>query len=233
MNASHNLINKKLNAVAHETPRWGQLYGSGLSLALAELSAAHRGLVTVITSDSHSTDLLQQECRFFLAQKAHQLHHLPDWETLPYDLFSPHEDIISDRLSVLHQLGSLKRGLLILPIATLMQRLAPQDFLMGRSFNLKLGDTLNLDAFRQQLESTGYNSVSQVISHGEYALRGSILDIFPMGHREPFRIDLFDNEVESIRTFDPETQKSIEKVTHFSLLPGHEFPLDDARTLRG
>ena len=228
MNASHNLINKKLNAVAHETPRWGQLYGSGLSLALAELSAAHRGLVTVITSDSHSTDLLQQECRFFLAQKAHQLHHLPDWETLPYDLFSPHEDIISDRLSVLHQLGSLKRGLLILPIATLMQRLAPQDFLMGRSFNLKLGDTLNLDAFRQQLESTGYNSVSQVISHGEYALRGSILDIFPMGHREPFRIDLFDNEVESIRTFDPETQKSIEKVTHFSLLPGHEFPLDDA-----
>ena len=228
MDATQNLINKNLDAVARDTPRWGQLYGAGLSLALAELSAAHRGLVTVITPDSHSTDLLEQECRFFLSQKAHQLHHLPDWETLPYDLFSPHEDIISDRLHVLHQLGSLKRGLLILPIATLMQRLAPASFLMGRSFDLKIGDTLDLDAFRLQLEAAGYNAVSQVISHGEYALRGSLLDIFPMGNREPFRIDLFDDEIETIRSFDPETQLSQDKVDSFHLLPGHEFPLDDA-----
>lgn len=228
MDAVQNLIDNNLDAVARNTPRWGQLYGAALSLALAELSATHRGLVTVITPDSHSTDQLEQECRFFLSQRAHQLHHLPDWETLPYDLFSPHEDIISDRLQVLHQLRSLQRGLLILPIATLMQRLAPASFLMGRSFDLKVGDTLDLEAFRLQLESGGYNTVSQVVSHGEYALRGSLLDIFPMGNRLPFRIDLLDDEIESIRSFDPETQLSLEKIDYFHLLPGHEYPLDDA-----
>lgn len=226
--ANHPILSSKsLAAFARDSRRWGQLYGAGMSLALAELSASHRGLVTVITPDSHTTDRLEQECRFFLSQKAHQLHHLPDWETLPYDLFSPHEDIISDRLRVLHQLQSLKRGLLILPIATLMQRLAPLSFLQGRSFDLKAGDTLDLDVFRLRLESSGYNAVSQVLSHGEYALRGSLLDIFPMGNREPFRIDLFDNEIESIRGFDPETQRSLQKVDHFHLLPGHEFPLDE------
>ena len=222
------LLKGNLPKLAEAHPRWGRLYGASMALAIAELARKRRGLVVLVTPDSHTADQLERETRFFLGQKADQLWHLPDWETLPYDLFSPHEDIISTRLEILHRLPSLKGGLLILPVSTLMQRLAPVGYVMGTGFDLKVGDRIDLDAFRRQLESAGYRAVSQVLSHGEYAQRGSLVDVFPMGSEQPFRIDLFDDEIESIRSFDPETQKSVAKLEAMKLLPAHEFPLDEA-----
>ncbi len=222
------LLGGNLAKLAERFDRWGRLYGASLALAVAELVRKRRSLVVLVTPDSHTADRMELETRFFLGQKGDQLWHLPDWETLPYDLFSPHEDIISSRLEILHQLPSRKSGLLILPVSTLMQRLAPVDYVLGTGFDLKRGDRIDLEAFRRQLESAGYRAVNQVVSHGEYAQRGSLVDVFPMGSELPFRIDLFDDEIESIRRFDPETQKSIDKLDAMQLLPAHEFPLDEA-----
>lgn len=224
---SQHFLNAPLPALAEKSARWGNLHGASLSLAVAQLVKDYRGFITLVTPDNHSADLLTQEIRFFLAQKSAELTQLPDWETLPYDLFSPHEDIISERLRILQQLPSKKSGILVVPIATLMQRLAPPSYLQGHCFNVEIGQTLNLSAFRQQLQAAGYTPVNQVLSHGEMAIRGSLIDIFPMGSKVPFRLDLFDDEIETIRTFDPETQRSADKVEHIRLLPAHEFPLDE------
>ncbi|MGV6816923.1 MAG: transcription-repair coupling factor [Thiotrichales bacterium] len=210
------------------TGMWTRLYGAAQPIAINELVRRHKGLVLVVTPDSHSADQLEQELRFFLSQNSHNLHLFPEWETLPYDLFSPHEDIISARLSTLHSLPSLRKGLLIVPVSTLMQRLPPQEFIEQQSFTLKAGDRIDIAAFRERLESSGYSAVSQVLSHGEFCSRGSLIDVFPMGSEQPYRIDLFDDEIESIRSFDPETQTSIEKLTQINLLPSHEFPMDEA-----
>ncbi|HHJ18783.1 MAG TPA: transcription-repair coupling factor, partial [Gammaproteobacteria bacterium] len=221
------LLNAPLPTLAEQHTHWGSLQGASLSLAVAQLVKDHRGFITLITPDSHSADLLTQEIRFFLAQKSAVLMQLPDWETLPYDLFSPHEDIISERLGVLQQLPLKKSGILVTPVATLMQRLAPPSYLQGHCFNINTGETLDLDTFRRQLEAAGYSHVNQVLGHGEMAIRGSLIDIFPMGSQTPFRLDLFDDEIETIRTFDPETQRSADQVQGIHLLPAHEFPLDD------
>uniref|UniRef100_UPI00241E05FB transcription-repair coupling factor n=1 Tax=Ectopseudomonas oleovorans TaxID=301 RepID=UPI00241E05FB len=156
----------------------------------------------------------------------------PDWETLPYDSFSPHQDIISERLQTLHRLPHLKKGILLVPVATLLQRLPPPGFLDQYSLMLDTGSTLDLDAMRGRLEKAGYRCVSTVMEHGEFAVRGSLLDLFPMGARVPFRIDLFDDEIESIRTFDPDNQRSLDRVDQVRLLPAHEFPLDEAAITR-
>ncbi len=223
----HPLLQKDLPQLAQAFPHWGQLHGCSLSLAIAELAKKQHGFITLVTPDSHSAEVLQEELKFFLAQSDHLLSHLPDWETLPYDLFSPHEDIVSERLKTLYHLRKVKKGLLVVPASTLMTRLAPPDWLYGSCLSLKAGDLLDVPEFRTQLETAGYHHVSQVISHGEYAARGSLIDIFPMGAEQPFRIDLFDDEIETIRTFDPETQLSVEKVKEINLLPAHEFPLDE------
>jgi transcription-repair coupling factor (superfamily II helicase) len=150
----------------------------------------------------------------------------PDWETLPYDVFSPHQDIVSQRLAALYRLPQQRRGVLVAPVATLMQRLAPRDYLDRYALLLKVGERLHLEPFRQRLEASGYVCVSQVVEHGEFAVRGSILDLFPMGGERPYRIELFDDEVESIRDFDPDTQLSIAKAAQIELLPAREFALD-------
>ncbi|MCF8014692.1 MAG: hypothetical protein K9L65_03155, partial [Chromatiaceae bacterium] len=151
----------------------------------------------------------------------------PDWETLPYDVFSPLPELVSERLLTLHRLPQLKRGVLVVPVATLMQRLPPPDFVDGQSLVLAAGDRLDLDRTRERLTRAGYQYVSQVITHGEFAVRGALLDIFPMGSREPLRIDLFDDEVESIRTFDPDSQRSIAKLEQVRLLPAREYPFTE------
>ncbi len=225
---TENLLHNNLARLAKQSPQWGGLAGSSSALALAELSRAHKGLVVAITPDTHSADRLIQDCRFFLAQKAHTVLQFPDWETLPYDLFSPHEDIISQRLDTLSRLQGARNGLLILPVSTLMQRLAPPEYLHSVCFSLRNGDELDLETFTRQLSDAGYATVSQVMSHGEIAIRGSLIDLFPMGSATPYRIDLFDREIDSIRSFDPETQKSTGKVPEIRLLPAHEFPLDEA-----
>lgn len=226
--ASLPVLSSSLPGLAGNRQSWTRLYGAAQSIAINELVRQHRGLVLVVTPDTHSADQLEQELRFFLSQNSHNLHVFPEWETLPYDLFSPHEDIISARLNTLHALPGLRKGLLIVPVSTLMQRLPPRDFIEQQSFALKVGDLIDLTLFREQLEGSGYHAVSQVLTHGEYCSRGSLIDVFPMGSEQPYRIDLFDDEIESIRSFDPETQTSIEKLKSIDLLPSHEFPLDEA-----
>jgi transcription-repair coupling factor (superfamily II helicase) len=151
----------------------------------------------------------------------------PDWETLPYDVFSPLPELVSERLLTLHRLPDLRRGVLVVPMATLLQRLPPRDYVDGHSLVLAVGDHLDLEATRRRLERAGYSCVSQVMGHGEFAVRGSILDCFPMGSQEPLRIDLLDDAVDTIRTFDPETQRTRERLTQVRMLPAREFPLSE------
>jgi transcription-repair coupling factor (superfamily II helicase) len=170
---------------------------------------------------------LRAELGFFLAGSGLPLLGFPDWETLPYDVFSPLPELVSERLLTLHRLPGLDKGVLVVPVGTLMQRLPPREYVDGQSLVLAVGDRLDLDATRRRLERAGYSCVSQVIGHGEYAVRGSLLDVFPMGSEVPLRIDLFDQEVETIRTFDPETQRSQEKLERVRMLPAREFPLTE------
>lgn len=210
---------------------WGRLYGAASALAISSATKQHPGLIIAITPDMLTATRLEQELKFFTKDSQISLLTFPDWETLPYDSFSPHQDIISQRLATLYQLPNLKQGILIVPISTLMVRIAPKTYLEKNSFVLSRGDSLDLDLFRKRLEASGYRNVNQVIEHGEFAIRGSILDLYPMGSKVPFRVDLFGNEVDSIRTFDPETQRSIETIEKVNLLPAREFPLtEDAIT---
>ena len=211
---------------------WSKLYGDSLPLVLASAAQRHDGLLVIVTPDSQEAEQLQRQLRFFCGDAALDILCFTDWETLPYDSFSPHQDIISQRLETLHRLPGLHRGVLLVPVATLLQRLPPADFLDQYSLILETGNTLDLDAMRIRLEKAGYQCVSQVMEHGEFAVRGSILDLFPMGTDTPLRIDLFDDEIESIRKFDPDSQRSLDKVDKVRLLPAREFPVDEAAITR-
>ena len=217
----------RLPSAKGKRQRWTSLYGSSRGLAIAGAATAHQGPLMVVTPDATSARRLEEEIRFFHADAAPDtpLVHFPDWETLPYDVFSPHQDIISERLATLARLPCLDKGVLIVPVTTLMARIGPRDYLDANSLLLGEGDTLDLTEMRRRLELAGYRCVSQVMEHGEFAVRGSLLDLFPMGSGHPYRIDLLDDVVDSIRTFDAETQRSITKVTDVRLLPGREFPM--------
>ncbi|MFZ1576507.1 MAG: transcription-repair coupling factor [Chromatiaceae bacterium] len=210
-----------------ERHQWGRLYGSSLALAIARAAGQGERLILALTPDVRGVARLTAELGFFLDDPETPVLGFPDWETLPYDVFSPLPELISERLLTLHRLPGLKHGVLVAPVATLLQRLAPRHYLDGHSLVLARGDRLDLDLTRLRLDQAGYQCVSQVIAHGEYAVRGSLLDVFPMGNQEPFRIDLFDAEVESIRTFDPDSQRSRDKVDAIRLLPAREFPLSE------
>ena len=210
---------------AKSRQRWHQLYGSARSLALAEAVESDTRPYLVIARDARELDQLRSELAFFLGRLA-PIHVLPDWEVLPYDLFSPHPDIISERLAALAELPRLKSAVLLAAADTLGQRLAPRGYVDGRTFNLAVGDKLPIEPLRARLVESGYASVSQVSAPGEFALRGSLFDVFPMGAETPLRVDLFDDEIEAIREFDPDTQRSGESLKHVRLLPGRELPLD-------
>jgi transcription-repair coupling factor (superfamily II helicase) len=220
-----------LSALPHKAGdhcHFGQLYGSSFGLMLTACAHHHSGLVLVITPDTMAANRLGYELQFYRDDQENlPILHFPDWETLPYDTFSPHQDIISERLATLYQLPRLKRGVLIIPVATSMQRLPPREYLETHSLRVATGDCLHLETWRKQLERGGYCCVSQVMEHGEFAVRGSIIDLFPMGSKVPYRIDLFDNEVDSLRSFDPETQRSLQPVEQIRLLPAREFPLTE------
>ncbi len=211
---------------------WSKLYGDSLPLVLAQAARRYDGPILVVTPDSQEAEKLQQQLRFFCADLHDDILCFPDWETLPYDSFSPHQDIISERLLTLQRLPDLRKGILLVPVATLLQRLPPQSFLDQYSLALNQGELLDLDKMRSRLEKAGYQCVSQVMEHGEFAIRGSLLDLFPMGTPNPYRIDLFDDEIESIRIFDPDNQRSLEQVEHIRLLPAREFPVDEAAITR-
>ncbi|OOE07982.1 transcription-repair coupling factor [Stutzerimonas degradans] len=202
---------------------WGNLPGAALSLAIAEAASNAKRFTLLLTADSQSAERLQEELAFFAPELS--VLHFPDWETLPYDLFSPHQDIISQRIATLYQLPELSHGVLVVPITTALHRLAPKRFLLGSSLVLDVGQKLDVEQMRLRLEAAGYRCVDTVYEHGEFAVRGALIDIFPMGSAQPYRIDLFDDEIETLRTFDPENQRSIDKVESIRLLPAREFPL--------
>lgn len=208
---------------------WAQLYGSSLTLALAEYCQHTSGIKVLITQDSLSANQLLDELPFFFDPKAasQELLLFPDWETLPYDQFSPHQDIISQRLYTLSRLKQATNAIIITSVSTLMHRLCPPEFLHQYALMLKEGQKLDLDAFRNQLQQAGYHNVNKVLEHGEFALRGSIIDVYPMGSAQPFRIELFDDEIESLREFDTETQRTIERISEINVLPAREFPLNE------
>ncbi len=218
------LLFPRLPKKAGERIGWRGLHGSAIGMIAANTALSHDAPVVVIAADPNQAYQIESEVRFFLPDESVPILPFPDWETLPYDTFSAHQDIISQRLTTLSRLSQLRRGLIIVPISTLMHRLAPAEFLAGHMFLLRLGDSLNIDALRTRLESAGYRCVSQVMEHGEFAVRGSLVDLFPMGSDVPYRIDLFDDEVESIRTFDTDSQRSLDKIEEIRLLPAREFP---------
>jgi len=206
---------------------WGCLYGSSKALALSSAAASGRKLLVVITANLHNANRLLEELQFYQAETNDDFRFLsfPDWETLPYDQFSPYQDIISDRLSTLSQLPGISSGILTVSVATVMHRLLPNSYISAYSLNLAVGQDVQIDAFRKELSNSGYRFVSQVMEHGDAAIRGSIIDIFPMGSREPYRLDLFDRTIDSIRLFDPETQRSKDKIQEIRILPARETAL--------
>ncbi|WP_127254188.1 transcription-repair coupling factor [Neisseria meningitidis] len=206
-----------------EKSRWLNLSQGSLPLALA-CYLPHKQLKVVLTQDAEQALRLQTAWRFFRPHDTAVF--LPDWETLPYERFSPHQDLVSERLSALWQIKSGAADVLFVPVATAMQKLPPVPFLAGRTFWLKTGQTLNIGRLKTDLVDAGYNHVSHVVAAGEFAVRGGIVDLFPMGSEMPYRIDLFDDEIDSIKTFDTETQRTISPVSEIRLLPAHEFPTD-------
>ena len=204
----------------------GPFHGGADARCIAELASPER-LLVVITADTSSALSLERELPFYMDLDLDILA-FPDWETLPYDNFSPHQDIISERLSTLYALPRTRGGVLIVPVPTLMHRLPPTHYVAGSSLVLEQGQAIDLAAFRRDLERNGYRNVDTVFEHGEFALRGSLFDIFPMGSALPYRIDLLDDEVDTLRTFDPENQRTVEKVSAINLLPAREYPLDSA-----
>ena len=208
---------------------WSQLYGSSFGLAIVSAARQQRGPVLVVTEDNRRTQSLEEEIRFYLGQDNNiPLLSYPDWECLVYDRFSPHQDIISQRLRTLSSLPDIDQGIIVLSISNLLQRTPPQEYIAAHSFSLSVGDRLDTDKFKRQLETASYRHVSQVFEHGEYAVRGGIIDLFPMGSTDPYRIDLFGDEVDTIRLFDTESQRSAGSVEHIELLPAREFPMTEA-----
>jgi transcription-repair coupling factor (superfamily II helicase) len=205
--------------------RWRGLHGSARALALAEAAAADRRPWVFIAADTRELEQLGAELHFFCAGNL-EILMLPDWEVLPYDIFSPHPDIVSERLRTLARLPELRRGILLLAAESLLTRLPPVAYVQARSFELRRGESLALEPLRQRLAQSGYASVGQVRGPGEFALRGSLFDIFPMGSAEPVRVDLLDERIDTIRRFDPESQRSLESVEQLRLLPARELPLD-------
>ncbi|MFA5983347.1 MAG: transcription-repair coupling factor [Methylococcaceae bacterium] len=223
---THSIFSPSIPQNQTETVIWSGLNGCADALSLASAIVNEKRLFVIVTSDNQTALRLEHEISFFLQNKFPILH-FPDWETLPYDVFSPLPEIISERLKTLALLPEVKRGAIVVSVATLMHRLAPREHVLAHSFGIKVGDHFNLELNRAKLESVGYQCVPQVYQHAEFAVRGAIVDLFPMGSKWPFRIELFDEEVESIRTFDADSQRSLEKIDQIQLFPAREFPVTD------
>ena len=219
-------LQPEVPAVKGDRVNWERLPGCSKALAIASAARETPSLFVVVTADQTGAYRLMEELAFFKSSRSVQrLLSFPDWETLPYDRFSPYQDIVSDRLATLVELHGVTEGFLVVPVSTLMHRLLPADYLLAHSLVLRTGQTLETDGFMHKLAHNGYRRVSQVMEHGDVAVRGSIIDIYTMGSGAPFRLDLFDNEIDSIRIFDIETQRSLEKMDGARVLPAREVPL--------
>lgn len=197
-------------------------------MAITEAARQYNGILVIVLEDLRQLQILENEIRYFLHQTDNiPVLNFPSWESLPYDIFSPHQDIISDRLRILGKLPALRRGIVLIQTTNLMQRLPPVDYVLGHTFSLQKSQHINLDTLKRQLIDSNYVAVNQVMSPGEFAVRGGLIDVFPMGADAPFRLDLFDDELETIRIFDPDTQRSKEQVEKIELLPAREFPMTE------
>lgn len=214
---------------------WWRAPASATALAwyIARAAQSHDGPLLVVARDNHGANQIEADLHTLLGSAGDvPIVAFPDWETLPYDAFSPHPDIISQRLAALHALPALKRGIVVVPVQTLLQQLAPLKYVIGGSFDLTVGQRLDLDAEKRRLESAGYRNVPQVMDPGDFAVRGGLLDVYPMGADAPLRVELLDEDIDSIRAFDPESQRSLDKVEAVHMLPGREVPLDDLSVSR-
>ena len=209
---------------SHSRPRYTNLHGSSDALALAQLAAKSAPLV-VIASNALESQRLAEEIPFFAPGL--RVYLLPDWETLPYDQFSPHQDLVSERLATLHHIRSQSFDVVVVPITTALYPLPPVEYLAAFTFFLKRGEKLDINKLREQMTFAGYEHVQQVLTPGEYCVRGGLIDLFPMGSVLPYRIDLFDDEIETIATFDVDSQRTLYPVPEIRLLPAREFPLDE------
>ena len=207
--------------------------GLALPLFLAQITEKFQGLNVVLTESAHQSMVLEEELELVAPQLKDKTFHFPAWDTLPYDVFSPNPEIVSGRLAFLHNISqNIEHGILIIPTTNLMQRLSTKSFIKGRSLSMSIGSTFDLPKKRLSFENNGYLCVTEVREPGEFAVRGGVVDIFPTGSDQAYRMELFDNEIESIRIFDTETQRSIEKVKHVHILPANEFPFDEAGRMR-
>ncbi len=228
---SHNLLDFLLKPPLPEPGQrlgWSRLHGSAAALAVAEATRMHPSVMVIVLEDQRQLQVLKSDLGFFLDDDADApVFEFPAWECLPYDTFSPHQDITSRRLRILFRLPAMKRAVILTTCANLMQRLPPVDYVLGHSFSLQKQQRIHLDTLRRQLSDANYAAVHQVMSPGEFALRGGLVDIFPMGADAPFRLDLFDDEIDAIHYFDPDTQRSSRQVEEISLLPAREFPMTE------
>ncbi len=232
MKSISDLFQPPLPDVDKPMQRWSNLPGLSLSLAIATAAGQSPGPLLVITENNEQAEQLRRELKFFSSEGQTPVLSFPDWETLPYDNFSAHQDITSDRLDSLYRLPDLDRGILVVSFASLMHRLPPRRYITSNSLVLECGQPFDIDVMRTTLLNGGYQAVEAVYEHGEFAVRGSIMDIFPMGSDLPYRIDLLGDEIETLRPFEPETQRSLGQVEEIRLLPGKEYPLDEAGILR-
>ena len=217
------------NQQQHKTLYWSGLNEGGIALSLSQIGQSLKKPILIITDSAQQAQQLANELNFYANDNNNGQNALlfPDWETLPYDRFSPHQDIISARLQALYRQATTPPRFLIAHIATLMHQLIPADYLLSRSFVLSTGQHINRHEFTRNLETNGYQRVSQVMEHGEYALRGALLDVFPMGGEVPLRIDWLDDEIDSLREFDVATQLTTQRIESITLLPAKEYPLDN------
>jgi transcription-repair coupling factor (superfamily II helicase) len=222
----------KISGQSKQRQVWHGLVGTALPISIAEAIREQNGTHVIVCADYLSAVKLHQALEVFLNADAIPCLFFPDWETLPYDRFSPHQDLISERLSCISRILSAKQIVIVTTISTIMHRLCPPEFLADRVWLLKRGQSFNPEQISQALEKAGYRCTPKVLEHGEFALRGGLVDVFPMGSQHPYRIDLFDETIESIRTFDPETQRTLEKLDEIKLLPAREFPTDETGIAR-
>ena len=205
--------------------RWiGSLLGSSAALLFKEIATQSSSLYVIVASNNQHLAQLESELEFYGIKPT----IFPDWEILPYDRLSPHQDIVSERLAILSHMP--QKGILLISASTLAQRVAPYSWVVGEHFDIKVGQKLDLEAQKKQLVQAGYRLVDTVYDHGEFAVRGSIMDIYASGQDQPIRIDLFDDEIESLKFFDPETQRTTESLKNFTVLPAKEFPLKEGRS---
>ncbi len=219
----HNPLTVKIES--QRTRRWVGLYGSSVSIALSQGTVGGNALSLVVARSSHEAQSIYRDLKL-LGRSECPVVYLPDRETLPYDPYSAHPDIASERLTALNRISSLHHGIVIVSATTLLQRLPPRSFVLGRSFRLVTGDNLDLDGFRARLLEAGYETAEQVYQSGQFAIRGSVVDVFASGSDCPLRIDLFDEEIESIRLFDAESQRSSEQIQAVQMMPAREYPSD-------